>query len=489
MKTHLDLELASYFKELEQNYPVDKWRIGDIYIWPYIRIKLYLFLLSENINQDKRTHIHRNKADFFNKKRHLLITYKLASLFQAILTNRLFFSNLKKKKIVFVGSHFHRVEEQGVAFNRFFDSMVKSNQLENDVYFLEYQKIIENSFNKKAIINLEKQINAFKKINKIFKFKNETYKNVELYKYDLFLKQLKKDHIKIESLSLEIDNLIDWVRKIILLSNFYIQFFKKVSPEKLIFCGYYGWDNLYAAIYSANKLGIKTIDFQHGPQTNHMVFSEWNKIPNTGYSLMPKEYWVWDQKSKLNLEKWTSAKDDILVKLAGHSYIQYKKSTITKIKGNIVFSMQTFPLERMIPKEILQLIKIRNYKWIFRLHPRNAFSISEIVAYFDRFGIKRSSYILESPYGKPLPETLLSASLHFSAFSGCTLEARSLGVPTILIDPVGHDMFKNYIDEKFVYFINPKSKFFFQKVEHILNKSILNKSNINESKIINPLYF
>ena len=488
MKSHLNLEFASYFKELEQNYPVDQWRIGDIYIWPYIRIKLYLFLLSEQINRNKEVKV--DKSSLISRKKIKYRSFKkIVKLLKAIINHQVFFSKLQKKKIVFVGSHFHRVEEQGVAFNRFFDSMVKSNHLENDVYFLEYQKIIENSFNNKAIINLEKQINAFKKINKIFKFKNETFKNVELYKYDLFLKQLKKDHIEIESLSLEIDNLIGWVRKIITLSNFYIQFFKKVFPEKLIFCGYYGWDNLYAAIYSANKLGIKTIDFQHGPQTNHMVFSEWNKIPNSGYSLMPKEYWVWDQESKINLEKWTSTRNDILVKLAGHSYLQYKKSRISKIKGNIVFSMQTFPLERMIPKEILELIKVWNYKWIFRLHPRNAFPISEIVAYFDRFGIKHSSYILEAAYEKPLPETLLSASLHFSAFSGCTLEARSLEVPTILIDPVGNDMFKNYIDEKFVYFLNPKSNNFFQKVEHILSKSILNRSNINESKIINPLYF
>jgi hypothetical protein len=40
-------------------------------------------------------------------------------------------------------------------------------------------------------------------------------------------------------------------------------------------------DNLYAAVLAANQLGIRTIDFQHGPQTNvHMVFTAWNKIPS-----------------------------------------------------------------------------------------------------------------------------------------------------------------------------------------------------------------
>ena len=151
MKNKSNFKFDDYFKELEHNYPVNHWRIDDIYIWPYIRIKLYFFLLSKKINQgnESKTNI---IASFSSKPKKNIGNSKIIELSKAIISNKIFFSKLRKKKIVFVGSHFHRVQEDGVAFNRFFDSMIKSHQLENDVYFLEYQKIIEDSFNKKTII-------------------------------------------------------------------------------------------------------------------------------------------------------------------------------------------------------------------------------------------------------------------------------------------------------------------------------------------------
>ena len=488
MKNKSNFKFDDYFKELEHNYPVNHWRIDDIYIWPYIRIKLYFFLLSKKINQgnESKTNI---IASFSSKPKKHIGNSKIIELSKAIISNKIFFSKLRKKKIVFVGSHFHRVQEDGVAFNRFFDSMIKSHQLENDVYFLEYQKIIEDSFNKKTIIHLEKQINASKKNDNLFKSKKELYKNSsELYRYESFLSDVKKDLAKREFLQLQENNLISWVRKIKFISNFYIRFFKKVSPEKLIFCGYYGWDNLYAAIYSANKLNIKTIDFQHGPQTNHMVFSGWNKIPKLGYNLMPKEYWVWDQESKLNLEKWSASQDDISVKLAGHPYLQYKHTKENK-RNLIVFTMQTFLLKRMIPQGIIKLMKEWDYKWVFRLHPRNSFSISEVENYFNNQGVDNTIYEIEFSDQKPLSETLAKAVLHFTCFSGCMLEARSLGVSTILIDDVGYDMFKNYIDNDLVFYINPDSKNMIQDCLNVLNDSSLKEFNINQSKVINPLYF
>ncbi|MDN3595035.1 hypothetical protein [Zunongwangia endophytica] len=489
MKNNTNFELDIYFRELENKFPVEQWCISGIYVWPYIRIKLYLFLLSEQINRDKENKV--DKTSSISRKKIKNRSFKkTVKLLKAIISHEIFFSKLQRKKIVFVGSHFHRIQEQGFAFNRFFDSMIKSNHLENEVYFLEYQKIIANSYNKKVIINLQKRIDAFRNIDTAFKSKKKSFENdSELYKYDSFLKEVTKEFIKVESLNLEAKNLRNWVKKINSLSNFYIRFFKKVSPDKLIFCGYYAWDNLYAAIYSANKLNIKTIDFQHGPQTNHMVFSDWFKIPESGYNLMPKEYWVWDQESKLNIEKWSADKKDIIVKIAGHPYLQYKKTNDKSVKSAVVFSMQTFPLERMIPKEIITLMKNWSYKWIFRLHPRNSFSISEIENFFDNFGVDRHIYDLELPNEKSLPETFSIAHLHFTGFSGCTLEARSLGVPTILIDPIGSDFFKEYFDEKLIFWLSPKSDDFFEKSTQILNDFVLQKSGQNRSKVINPLHF
>lgn len=58
-----------------------------------------------------------------------------------------------------------------------------------------------------------------------------------------------------------------------------------------MFLGYYGFDDLYSALITASKLKIKTIDFQHGPQTNvDLAFSNWNKVPAVGFNAMPVEF-------------------------------------------------------------------------------------------------------------------------------------------------------------------------------------------------------
>jgi len=72
-----------------------------------------------------------------------------------------FFLKLKNKKIVFFGAHYHRILHKGEFFNRFYDSMIDSHNLKEDVYMIEYRKVYDKNYNNKAIVNLDKYLGIF----------------------------------------------------------------------------------------------------------------------------------------------------------------------------------------------------------------------------------------------------------------------------------------------------------------------------------------
>ncbi len=468
---------------IEESFSVDKWKVNKIHVWPYIRIKLYFELLTMHadkpeVKRNKQTKSILNKGFLFFK------------IVKALFFQETFFLKLKQKKILFFGAHFHRVLHEEKYFNRFYDSMISYHNLQDDVYMVEYQKIYEKMYNRTALISLSKQLNYYKLLLKL-KRKHSKNNNIKLAKYDKFCKKLLDLGLSIEKLGIGKENLVNWVLKMQSLNGFYSRLYKKTKPSKIVFLGYYGYDDLYAALIAANTLKIKTIDFQHGPQTNvHMAYASWQSVPKNGFNTMPKEFWNWDENSKLNIDNWASKIKDISTKVVGQPYIAYwtnlqKERPHTVDEKIILYSMQTSPLELFTPK-LIRLIKESNYKWILRLHPRNNTSIESIKQFTIRHGISNNTVIQDS-IEEPLPLVLNKSFLHITNYSGCTIEAKMMGVPTVLLHKVGLEMFNMYIDNKLVYFLDQDPEDFALRFSTLLEKVAQENYKLNYSKIFNPL--
>ncbi|TDR22955.1 hypothetical protein [Flavobacterium cheniae] len=450
-------EIKKVILHIEEKWPVEKWEVNHIKIWPYLRIKLYIHLLmmmNKKLEKDETTsdvkHTSSSKKTIFSK---------LFLIFSSFFKLNFFFFSLKKKPHLLFGSHIHRVKQNGLYFNRFYDSLVDIHHLKNEVYNVEYQKVYPNTFNKEAVISLEQEVRNYKNLlnfKEKFTSKNDS---VSLENYDDFYAYLKQLPIRLDLLRFSVQDLKNWSRRVIALQPFFRRFYKKTQPKTLVFLGFYGYDDLYAALLTANQMGIKTVDFQHGPQTNiHMVFSAWTKFPSDGYALLPKEFWNWDEFSKINIEKWCH-KNNSIAKVVGQPFVNYwlKHNHFERSESNtIIYSLQTFPFEiqDMLTPKVIQLIKDLPYQWILRLHPRNYIEIEEIKAFLIQHQIEDKAIIQSSIDEMPLPKALLSSIVHITNFSGCLIEAHLLGVPTILINNIGKEMFSQYIDDEKVFYLN-----------------------------------
>ncbi|GEC73668.1 hypothetical protein SAMN05443543_108163 [Flavobacterium flevense] len=489
MNTHLLIKQKILF--LEQSFDVDKWNVNGIHIWPYIRIKLY-FLLLTNLNDEDK--IKCQEQSSVVKRRSFYVLKKVQLVFSLIICffkNELFFFRLMPKKVIFFGSHIHRVKHKEYYFNRFFDSMVDSHNLQDLVYMVEHQKVYDVNFNQKAIISLVQKLKDFTMIQKLkdrFKKKNL---DVYLEDYNVFLELLSKEIPNVQSLSISENDMIRWTKKIKTLDVFYTRMFSKVKPEKIIFPGYYAWDNLYAAVFTANKLKIRTIDFQHGPQTNvHMVFSSWTKIPDRGYGIMPTEYWTWDENSKINIDKWAQKTSNVISKIVGQPYLEYwkqKNKDLVEEKKIVLYSLQLMPLTQMLSDIIIALIINSPKHWKIRLHPRNEFDKRDIEEYLDSKGVKRSSYSIHDSKECPLPEVLTTTHLHVTAFSGCLIEAKMMGIPSVIINRVGKEIYKDYIDNELVFYLNQDEIDFKDNFYKLIEKNDMTILVIARNSIVNPI--
>lgn len=470
---------------METMFPVEQWCINEIDLWPYIRIKIYFEMLTALNPEEPIKNKNVGKIKFHNKLNKGISA--IASFFRL----QLFYLKLKKKKILFFGSHIHRVFQDDKYFNRFYDSIVDLHNLKNEVYMVEYQKVYRDNFNQKAIIPLTKYLNDYKLL---LKFKKNPYNNkadIQLNGYEDFMLHLNNFNIDPLRLGVSKQQLLNWANKMKGIQGFFVRFYKNVNPNKVVFLGYYGFDDLYAALITANSLKIKTIDFQHGPQTNiHMAYSNWTRVPEKGYNTMPKVFWNWDENSKKNIDAWANKIDTISTKVFGQPYIAYWMNRPNKLNASnngevILYSMQTSPLELFTPK-LINLIKQSEYNWIFRLHPRNNVDIEHIEKFLKKNGINNNAIIQDS-IAEPLPQVLNRSILHITNYSGCTIEAKMMGVPTVLVHKVGMEMFNTYIDNTLVYYLDQKDDNFEIFFNDLIKKIKKYNGKLNYTEILNPL--
>ena len=485
IKNHQDIK--DYILQIEARFPVDRWQANGIDLWPQIRIKIYyqlIQLLGESISSTTKT----SSAS---------VTPKFAKI-KNFINNFTYYSNfqfkLSKKKLLFLGLQSHKILNDGVWFNRFFDSMIDHHNISKDVYTFELNKIFKPSYNQQNTFDVNLLLKYHTNMIKLKqKFLPSTTTNFDSNFDQLseFNHSLKQEEWYSDYLDFSESSLKAWSRKIQLWESFFLKVYNKVNPHAIIFLSYYGFDAMAAAMSSANKLNIKTVDLQHGPQTNiHMAYCSWFKTPIEGFNTMPKEYWNWDRLSKLNIERWWNKKDG--VKVIGHPWLSYSMNKLESRKfrsDSVLYTLQIFDstnLSYFFPENILDCLRLSQFIWRLRVHPRNENNIEILIDFLETNKVRASKYIIESSKNVSLFESLSDCNLHITNYSGCFIEADMLGVSSVIIDEIGFEMFKDYFTKENNHYFNKNEFNFNNSINHLINNSTVKTPSFMK-EIWNPL--
>ncbi len=100
----------------------------------------------------------------------------------------------------------------------------------------------------------------------------------------------------------EQSRIIAYCEQVLRYENIFTRILKKMEP-KIAFLVCYYHPAAMGYIKACRKLGIKTVEIQHGDL--YGMYRDWTNIPSEGYELLPSAFWCWGKESADKIRAWS----------------------------------------------------------------------------------------------------------------------------------------------------------------------------------------
>jgi hypothetical protein len=231
-----------------------------------------------------------------------------------------------------------------------------------------------------------------------------------------------------------------------------------VIEPKVVFLVCYYYPVAMALIWACRRLGIVSVDIQHGNQENHGLYARWTNVPKGGYDLLPDIFWVWGASAKDNIcdwhlrgsqHNWPVVGGNLwLAKwLHGEYPIDARTEDFVDRLGLfekvILFSLQW--IDDPLPEHVLHTMRRSpsSWLWLIRLHPLQKQSQQEIHEIIEQYNIQ--SFEISQATHSPLYSLLKHCDHHITCWSTTGYEALAFGVPTTIVHPTGTQVYERYV--------------------------------------------
>jgi hypothetical protein len=433
-------EVAEFLSEIEKKYPVDEWTIDGVHVWPIV--KFNIFIRWRSVEYKKYNSLLKKSSEKVKSKSRvatLFISFK--HLF------KLLFKKRAELPILFAGANTYRVDFEGESINRYFQPITEylRAQFDHDFLLTEYtpQNDSKNYKSRDKLLFLDLYFPAAR----FLQYFNTRRSEENLPGFEAFLNDFRAKMPELVKSMKYLKILRARIKELKAYEFIYNILFDKHSPRYAISLCYYSLP-IYAMNRAAQKRGIVSVDMQHGGiGYTHPAYSNYSKVPSSGFNVMPKIFWCWDTASARAIETWSSKQKFHRVIVGGNPWSSYFKNTKTSYKFPdkkiILYTLQlNFP-------EAFIVEAIRNtpgeYQWWLRLHPRTLSMKEDLKEFLIREGIYDKVEI-DNAVLYPLPQILLNSVIHVSRSSGSIIEASQLGVKSVIIHETGVDNYRDYIE-------------------------------------------
>ena len=257
--------------------------------------------------------------------------------------------------------------------------------------------------------------------------------------------------------SLDCNELIQRAERVLIYRDLFNDILRAVRPSAVFLVCYY-YPEAMGLLCAARRLGIKTVDMQHGKQGKyHGMYTHWTKVPEQGYELLPDYFWLWGEESKENIMKWMPRESPHRAIVGGNRWLSdwirgkhddgdvaekrfYEQ--LSSYDRVILVSLQ--PVKEPLPELLLEAMKAspKTWKWLVRLHPYRKHLMAMIAKRVDAMG---ATVEIEKATDLPLYALLRRSHYHVTAWSSVCYEALSFQVHTVIMDRTGRDLYKDYI--------------------------------------------
>lgn len=452
-------DIYSQYLQIEKELDLFYKTIDGIFFWKLIRFKLYFKILSSfELVKDRQNQKKLRKEQFF-RTLNVIKNSLLYSVFKdKKQTDVLFFENPRKIR-----------QSNGKYLDPFTYYYIKEYSKNNDNYEIvdlgHYGQHFDQSDNKRKFAENFYFDFIYKVKNKIFKQNfSETEKNI--------IKNIEKVIYEKFEIQLNIENFVK--QKILDFRYQYEKFdnlFKIKKPKEIYLVCSYGKEGM---IHAAQLNGIKVVEFQHGVMGKYQLGYSFPNNINVPYFpsklLMFGEFWS---------DNTDLPKKQIKIEYIGFEYLTSKLDRYKDIKKEkqVLIISQPGNVEDLIPTSIILAESNPEYKFIYRLHPKevsnwknNYPKLVETTEKLENFEVD----ICKSDLYKQVSKSEFVVGINSAAI----FEALTLGSKLILVNSSGIEYMNYFIKKRLAVKIKPNANLELRKleVEYLRDKNYIYKN-------------
>lgn len=444
-------ESLDFINEIEDNYPVDKWTIDSVHIWPIVRLEIYFHFRDEMVMTMKPSYFRLlyKMRPAINFCRSILGILKY---FYAFISDNKHNSRPNIADYIFLGDQVSRIPINGKWYDRLCEPIINNLRSLNKTSFHmdpHYKfRIPRNN----ASMFIQAHLDLLRIRSMLFP-KNTDKATTSLENFDSFLELLATKNIHFISYA-KIQGKVATIRT---WSEYFKDILKTVRPSKAFVVEY---NNIVGMAFTlaCHENKIEIIEIPHG---NHgelnIGYGRWNNVPKNGYELLPSVFWCWSEVEEHIIKKWAKAAPEAHKTFVGgnpwldlwkegtvdfiadydREIMNLKKSKSAKIHILVAYE---FDFDGLI-----KLIKASpsDWHWWIRIHP---------IKLAERGSIKRllqnnnvENFTIKEATDFPLYALLKHVDIHITETSSVVIEAELFGVPSVITTTYGTEAFPNQV--------------------------------------------
>lgn len=443
--------------EVEDRFPVSEWVINGVHIWPLARLELATDLTNASMypalyHSMRSVSKAKRLATLFLREVRGLIRYGYTSL-KDLSKN----AKPRNAEVVFLsdGISFSYLIDSW--YEKFCDPLISELEEHRIPFFLMTPSREYFTPRRTPSTFIQPSLDAIRA--KTLFTSNKGFGEERLDAFREFIDFIESKELRISLPDLRrIKNECYLVAKY---AEFFEQGFKEIKPRSGFVVSYY---NLVGMAFNlaCRNLGICSVDIQHGLQGNiHWAYGRWNNVPETGYELLPKFFWVWSHLEAEAIRRWNSGVSEWHQPVVGgnlfldlwrcseNEIVKYYDSEIGNVKGNkkhlihVLYTMGYEEADKL--RTILRTMRQTEslcYWWL-RVHPGKLKEKNSFKKLVRENRISNGEVDLATDL--PLYALLRQMDLHLTFYSSSVFEAEDLGIPSVVVGDYGKELFSDQI--------------------------------------------
>lgn len=420
----------SLVNRIERDFAVSRWRSGDVDVWPFARMDLYLDM-HRHATGEKRPRQRTLPLRIIGRS-----VRPLRNLWKSRRDLAHWVARPNPADAIVLGDGVSLDRVDGAWIDRFGEPVIAALENRGAKTLLMQRGDLSRLPWKRPTFaaNLVEARGGLKSL-----FSSGT---LDLPDHDRVLKFLAREGVSAPSLARA--TLARRTTEVAATASAFERILRAARPRIAFVVTYYAGLG-HAFVLACRRLGILSVDVQHCPQDGlHKAYS-WSSVPETGYTTLPAVFWNWTEAEAAAIRiwsdnlpaRWHQSLHGGHTQLASFGGCASEKKFREVARGNfdreILVALQPIARHSVCWETLVDQIEAApsSWRWWIRRHPSSR-------AHQDReFGrllaLRKPNVMIEEASSLPLPVLLRHMSVVISLASGTAAEAEMFGVPAFFL--------------------------------------------------------